>query len=285
MEFGAGRARAATAYVIESAPGHPGLMALALPWEGADAHAELHGAGPPLRAADRGDARRRRGPDAPDGPAASGSTTASTTAAWRRCATRSSRWPASRGPPAPREILAAARRPLVRARTARHRGEAAAFAAFERALRTLDFAAQSRHGRSRPTRWARSGWARPARPSRATRAAGSVHARGSVDRRACTWRRLALPDRPRGQPDGHHHGAGAAGHPDGRRRGRRGRLSVPAARSAAVSADRVRLRRSGSGGQAAAVRQRRSGSGGIRGGRVVQRGRRRGAWHPAPGRR
>lgn len=28
-------------YVIESAPGHPGLVALALPWEGADAHARL----------------------------------------------------------------------------------------------------------------------------------------------------------------------------------------------------------------------------------------------------
>ena len=29
------------AYAIESAPGHPGLIALALPWEGADAHAAL----------------------------------------------------------------------------------------------------------------------------------------------------------------------------------------------------------------------------------------------------
>lgn len=28
-------------YVIESAPGHPGLIALALPWEGTDAHADL----------------------------------------------------------------------------------------------------------------------------------------------------------------------------------------------------------------------------------------------------
>jgi choline dehydrogenase-like flavoprotein len=30
-------------YVIESAPGHPGLIALAMPWEGTDAHAELLG--------------------------------------------------------------------------------------------------------------------------------------------------------------------------------------------------------------------------------------------------
>ena len=30
-------------YVIESAPGHPGLIALALPWQGTDAHAELLG--------------------------------------------------------------------------------------------------------------------------------------------------------------------------------------------------------------------------------------------------
>ncbi len=28
-------------YAIESAPGHPGLIALALPWEGTDAHADL----------------------------------------------------------------------------------------------------------------------------------------------------------------------------------------------------------------------------------------------------
>ncbi len=28
-------------YVIESAPGHPGLLALALPWEGTDAHADI----------------------------------------------------------------------------------------------------------------------------------------------------------------------------------------------------------------------------------------------------
>nr|MBA2382825.1 GMC family oxidoreductase N-terminal domain-containing protein [Chloroflexota bacterium] len=31
-------------YVIESAPGHPGLIALALPWQGTDAHADLLGA-------------------------------------------------------------------------------------------------------------------------------------------------------------------------------------------------------------------------------------------------
>jgi choline dehydrogenase-like flavoprotein len=37
VEPGAGR----NGYVIESAPGHPGLMALALPWEGTAAHAEL----------------------------------------------------------------------------------------------------------------------------------------------------------------------------------------------------------------------------------------------------
>lgn len=30
-------------YVVESAPGHPGLIALALPWEGTDAHARLMG--------------------------------------------------------------------------------------------------------------------------------------------------------------------------------------------------------------------------------------------------
>jgi choline dehydrogenase-like flavoprotein len=33
--------RGRNGYVIESAPGHPGLLALALPWEGADAHARV----------------------------------------------------------------------------------------------------------------------------------------------------------------------------------------------------------------------------------------------------
>jgi choline dehydrogenase-like flavoprotein len=40
LEFGrpaAGR----NSYAIESAPGHPGLLALALPWEGTDAHADV----------------------------------------------------------------------------------------------------------------------------------------------------------------------------------------------------------------------------------------------------
>src|SRR4029079_1054416 len=42
LQFGrAGDGR--NGYVIESAPGHPGLIALALPWEGTDAHAELLG--------------------------------------------------------------------------------------------------------------------------------------------------------------------------------------------------------------------------------------------------
>ncbi len=40
LEFGAG-APGRNGYVIESAPGHPGLMALALPWEGRAAHAEV----------------------------------------------------------------------------------------------------------------------------------------------------------------------------------------------------------------------------------------------------
>jgi choline dehydrogenase-like flavoprotein len=40
LEFVAGEP-GRNGYVIESAPGHPGLIALALPWEGTDAHAEL----------------------------------------------------------------------------------------------------------------------------------------------------------------------------------------------------------------------------------------------------
>jgi choline dehydrogenase-like flavoprotein len=40
LQFGSG-ADGRNGYVIESAPGHPGLIALALPWEGTDAHADL----------------------------------------------------------------------------------------------------------------------------------------------------------------------------------------------------------------------------------------------------
>ncbi|HET7471992.1 MAG TPA: GMC family oxidoreductase [Candidatus Limnocylindrales bacterium] len=40
LQFGAPDAER-SAYAIESAPGHPGLIALALPWEGTDAHAAL----------------------------------------------------------------------------------------------------------------------------------------------------------------------------------------------------------------------------------------------------
>ena len=42
MEFASPR-DGSNGYVIESAPGHPGLMSLALPWEGTDAHEELMG--------------------------------------------------------------------------------------------------------------------------------------------------------------------------------------------------------------------------------------------------
>jgi choline dehydrogenase-like flavoprotein len=40
LEF-AQQGRGRNGYVIESAPGHPGLLALALPWEGTDAHADV----------------------------------------------------------------------------------------------------------------------------------------------------------------------------------------------------------------------------------------------------
>ena len=68
LEFGDeraadGRAADRNGYVIESAPGHPGLLALALPWEGTDAHEDVMDGVAPPRAAHRGHARRRRGPD------------------------------------------------------------------------------------------------------------------------------------------------------------------------------------------------------------------------------
>jgi choline dehydrogenase-like flavoprotein len=40
LQFATGD-RGRNGYVIESAPGHPGLIAMAMPWEGTDAHAEL----------------------------------------------------------------------------------------------------------------------------------------------------------------------------------------------------------------------------------------------------
>jgi choline dehydrogenase-like flavoprotein len=40
LQFGAGNGER-NGYVIESAPGHPGLIALALPWEGTEEHADL----------------------------------------------------------------------------------------------------------------------------------------------------------------------------------------------------------------------------------------------------
>jgi hypothetical protein len=40
LQFGA-PARGRNGYAVESAPGHPGLIALALPWEGTDAHGDL----------------------------------------------------------------------------------------------------------------------------------------------------------------------------------------------------------------------------------------------------
>jgi choline dehydrogenase-like flavoprotein len=40
LEFGAGEP-GRNGYAIESAPGHPGLLALALPWEGREAHADV----------------------------------------------------------------------------------------------------------------------------------------------------------------------------------------------------------------------------------------------------
>ena len=49
-------------YAIEAAPGHAGLLALALPWEGTEAHAERDARGPPPDATDRGHPRRRGGP-------------------------------------------------------------------------------------------------------------------------------------------------------------------------------------------------------------------------------
>ncbi len=42
LQFGAPEA-GRRSYAIESAPGHPGLIALAMPWEGTDAHAQLLG--------------------------------------------------------------------------------------------------------------------------------------------------------------------------------------------------------------------------------------------------
>ena len=81
--------RGRNGYVIESAPGHPGLIALALPWEGADALGRPDAAGRSPRPAhrDRPGRRDRSGPGRSGGEP--GSTTDSTGSAWRRSATDS----------------------------------------------------------------------------------------------------------------------------------------------------------------------------------------------------
>ena len=161
-------------YVIESAPGHPGLLALVLPWAGAPTTpscmagarffapliaitrdggegrtpTDPGGPGP-----DRLPARRRRAGDAPararvDGPS--------------RCAAGG----------APRSSRSAM--PLRRHAVDGGAGdEGRRFAAFE-APRARWTSAPTAGRSPRPTRWAPSGWAPIRRPTRPTRAAGSV---------------------------------------------------------------------------------------------------------------
>ena len=159
------------------------------------------------RAAHRRHPRRRRGPD--DGrrrPAASGSTTASTRPGSRRSATRSSRWPElARAAGAPRDRRrrrAAAAGTDAAASTIDARG-ARVLAVRATTLARVRLRPEPRHGVLGPPDGHGPDGRRPARPRRATRAAGSgaAGAADAVVAGPLRRRRLAVPDRDRGQPD------------------------------------------------------------------------------------
>ena len=184
LEFGARRDAGRNGYVIESAPGHPGLLALAFPWEGAAAHARVMAGSAAPRPAHRGVPRRRRGPGALT---KAGRVRASTTASMRRGSRRSgtawSGWPASPARRARNEIIAvgtpprwyrrAAARPAPRRRRRSPRFEAGAGA--------VRLRAQPRDGVLRPPDGHRSGWAPTRRTMRATRGAASERLRRTSD--------------------------------------------------------------------------------------------------------
>lgn len=137
-----GRAEAArNGYVIESAPGHPGLIALALPWEGTDAHAALIGrirhVGPLIAVTRDGGAGRVR--LAPSGRARIDyALDARGVATLRHALVSMAGLVRAAGA---REIVAVGTPPRWHGRSAMATGqESRAFTVFEDALRAFDFA-------------------------------------------------------------------------------------------------------------------------------------------------
>ena len=141
LEFSA-PAAGRNGYVIESAPGHPGLIALALPWEGTDAHADLLGrirhVAPLIAVTRDGGAGRVRLTGS--GRARIDYALDSAGIATLRHALVSMAGVARAA--GARQILAAGTRPLWHGRTGFAAGqEARSFTVFEDALRSFDFGA------------------------------------------------------------------------------------------------------------------------------------------------
>ena len=203
-------------YVIESAPGHPGLLALALPWEGADAHADVM-----LRA-------RRIGPlVAVTRDGGEGRTTltkagnvrvdyrldATGVATLRHALVSMARLARAAGAS---EIVAIGTTPVWHGRGGFAPGaEAASFARFEVGPRFVRPAAQPRHVRFRPSDGDGPHGPQPRRAR--LRSVGSrERARARLPGRAGALRRrrVAVPDGARRQPDDHDHGPCPPGEPD-----------------------------------------------------------------------
>ncbi len=210
LQFGAGEP-GRNGYAIESAPGHPGLLALALPWEGREAHADvMRGIRmvAPLIAVTRDGGEGTLTLTAAGRPRIDYRLDPTGVATMRHGLVQMARLARAAGA---ERIIAVGTPPQWHdARTGGPDEEAARFARFEAALASFDFAPNrgavfSAHQmgsvrmgadvRSHPCDpWGRVRGQRSQRPRR-------------------PWpvrrRRLGLPDGDRGEPDDHDHGARA----------------------------------------------------------------------------
>ena len=154
-------------YVIESAPGHPGLIALALPWEGADPHADLLGRirhVAPLIAVTRDGGEGRVRLTRAGGVRIDYRLDASGVATLRHALVSMAGSP---GPPGARRILAVGTPPRWHGacRLADPASESRRLRGLRGRAARLRLRAEPRHGRSRPTRWARPDGRRSGRSS------------------------------------------------------------------------------------------------------------------------
>ena len=207
-------------YVIESAPGHPGLIALGFSWEGADAHAGLMeriGSFAPLIAITRDGGEGRVGLSRSGSVRVDYRLDATGVATLRHALVRMARIARAAGA---REVVAMGTPPAWHGRQAfGPGGEERAFAAFEERLGSFDFA---------PNRGSvfsahQMGTVRMGADPRghACDPAGRVRT-GSSDQvvaRPVRGRFVALSDGARGQSDADRDGPRPARRADGRRRG------------------------------------------------------------------